>query len=165
MYKNIIVIIVVFLISLKCTSPSFELKGIVRDGFDGSPLNSVKVVLKGTNFSIKTAQDGSFSLKIPFSSTPGVFIENYNSVSFLKKSEKGSDIFLFADKNGYQRLEYKISSGITSLTLNILPNPVAFQASDYKSDHIPNTSQLTNDVKWEDIIDGVRLFYEKRVET
>ncbi len=165
MFKNQIILAVVLVFTIKCTSPSFELNGVVQDGLDGSPLNGVKVVLKGTNFSIKTAQDGSFSLKIPFSSTPDVFIENYNSVPFLKSNKNSSDIFLITEKNGYQQLEYKISSGITGLTLNLLPDPVAFQASDYKGDHIPNTSQLTNYVKWEDIIDGVRLFYEKRVET
>ncbi len=156
MYKNLILLAVVFGLTTKCTSPTYQLKGVVQDGLNGGAIAGVEVALKGAGLSALTDNKGEFLLKVPYSATPGVN---------LRKGDPASDMVLIAGKSGYQQLEYRMSSGTTGMILNILPEPVAFQASDYLGDFIPFTTQLTNDVQWENIIDGVRLFYEKRVET
>jgi len=158
------VIAVISVLAIKCTSPNFELTGVVQDGLDGETISGVEVLLKGTGLSTVTDSKGNFSMKVPCSATTGGLIEEINSTLFLKESSTASDMVLIADKSGYQQLEYKMSSRITDLTLNILPEPPEFRASDYTGDYIPFTSRLEHDVLWEDIIDGIRLFYEKRVE-
>jgi len=156
MYKKLILLSVVFGLITKCTIPNFELKGVVQDALNGGALAGVEVALKGSRISVMTDDKGEFLLKVP------------NALAPHSNSENGgptSDLVLMADKSGYQQLEYKVSSRTTGVTLNILPEPVAFQASDYTGDFIPFSTQLINDIKWEDIIDGIRLYYEKRVET
>ena len=155
MYKNLILLAIVFGLASKCTNPTYELKGVVQDGLNGGAIAGVEVALKGAGLSVLTDNKGEFLLKIPNSATP---LDN------VKNGDPARDMVLMADKSGYQHLEYRMPSRTTGMTLNILPEPVAFQASDYTGDFIPFTSQLTSDVRWEDIIDGVRLFYEKRVE-
>jgi len=142
--KYIIVITAFLFATVRCSSPSYQLNGVVQNGLDGRPIIGVNVTLKGTSNSNLTDREGNFSLLV------------YNNDS--------SNNFLIAEKNGYQQLEYKISSRTTGLTLSILPKPATFKSSDYAGDFLPNTRQLLSDVKWEDIIDGVRLFYEKRVD-
>ena len=166
MFKNKILfgIIVVSLFVTKCTNPGYELTGLVQDGLNGEALIGVEVALEGTNLTAVTDNNGNFSLKVSYSITPGIHIEEVNSTSFLKNSTKASKMLLIAGKSGYQQLEYKISSRTSGLVLNILPEPQEFKANDYTGDYIPFTSRLENDVQWENIIDGVRLFYEKRVE-
>ena len=156
MHKNLILLAVIFGLTIKCTSPTYELKGVVQDGLNGRAIAGVEVELKGAGLSVLTDDKGEFLFKVPYSATTGAQLE---------KGDPANDMVLIADKSGYQQLEYKMSSGTTGMTLNILPDPVAFLASDYTGDFIPFTTQLNNDVRWEDIIDGVRMFYEKRVET
>ncbi len=165
MYKNSIAIIALLFVTVRCSSPSFEINGFVQDGLDGRALIGVKVTLKGTTNSVLTDRDGNFSLLISKNDASDISIENINSVPYLRKGKKEADILLLAEKIGYQQLEYKISSRVANLKLNILPNPESFELRDFTSDIIPNTRQLSGDVKWENIIDGIRLFYEKRIKT
>ncbi len=141
--KYIIVITAFLFATVRCSSPSYQLNGVVQNGLDGRPIIGVNVTLKGTSNSNLTDREGNFSLLV------------YNNDS--------SNNFLIAEKNGYQQLEYKISSRSTGLILNILPEAAAFKENDFTSDFLPNTSHLLSDVKWEGIIDGIRLFYEKRI--
>ncbi len=165
MYKNqILFIVFVLIFTIKCTSPDYELTGIVQDGLEGGGIAGVEVTLKGTSNRAVTDNNGNFSLKVPYSVKSGIPIEKVNSIPFLKTNNLAIDMVLVAGKSGYQQLEYQISSRITGLVLNILPEPLEFKASDYTSDYIPFTSRLENDVQWESIIDGLRLFYEKRVD-
>ncbi len=144
MKKNSIVfgVVVLFLLTLKCTGPNFELTGVVQDGLDGEVIPGVEVMLEGTTLSTVTDGNGNFSLKVPDSANPGV---------------------LFAGKSSYQQEKYQFSSRTTDLVINMLPEPQAFKASDYTSPFIPFTSHLEHDVQWECIIDGIRSFYEKRI--
>lgn len=165
MRRNILhFLILISLFAIKCTKPTYELSGVVRNGLNGQSVEDAKVFLKGTNFTAVADNDGNFSLKIPYSATPGVSVEEINAVPFLKKDSTSSGMILIAEKNGYQQLEYRLSKKTKNLTLSILPEPAEFKASDYTGDYIPFTSRLESDVQWENIIDGIRLFYEKRTE-
>lgn len=145
MKKNSIVfgVVVLLLLTLKCTGPNLELTGIVQDGLYGEGLAGIEVMLEGTTLSTVTGADGSFSLEVPYSET--------------------SDVLL-AGKIGYQQEKYQLSSRTSGLVINILPEPKEFKASDYTSSFIPFTSRLEKNVHWESIIDGIRSFYEKRID-
>jgi hypothetical protein len=162
--KSFLAVLAICIITIHCTNPAVQLEGVVKNGLEGNGLDSVTVMLKGTEFSAMTDKNGSFSLKVPHSALPGFSFKEINSTMYLKKNPEAPDWILTAEKEGYQQLEYTLSSKPTGLTLNILPEPVEFKASDYTSDYIPYTIRLKEDVKWEDIIDGVRLFYEKRID-
>ena len=136
-------ILLVLVFSTKCTGPSYELSGVVHDGLDGEAITGVEVLLEGTTFSTVTDERGIFSLKLPYSVTSGVLI---------------------AGKAGYQLERYQVSFRTTGLTITILPEPKIYKASDYAGAYIPFTSRLEHAVQWEHIIDGVRLFYEKRID-
>jgi len=166
MYRNrlFFVVIVIFTFAVKCTSPGYELTGLVQDGLDGEALKGVEIALEGTSLTAVTDNNGNFYLKVPYSVTPGVLIEEVNSTSYLINNTFPLKMVLIAGKSGYQQLEYKLSSRTSGLVLNILPEPPEFKASDYTGSYIPFTSRLVHDVQWESIIDGVRLFYEKRVD-
>ena len=163
--KILLISIIACLFTIECTVSTYELSGIVRDGLNGQIVSDAKVLLKGTNITTVTDDAGNFSLKIPYSDAPGIAIEEINAILFLKKNAASSEMILMAEKNGFQALEYKLPNRTTNLTLNILPEPVEFKASDYTGDYIPFTTRLEHDVQWEDIIDGIRLFYEKRTES
>lgn len=130
MYKNrlIFVVIIIIAFTVKCTNPSYELTGLVQNGLDGEALPAVEVELRGTSISAVTDKNGNFSLKVPYSATPGVRIEEINSTAFLKNNTKNSYMVLVAGKSGYQQLEYQVSSRTTGLVLNILPEPTEFKA-------------------------------------
>ena len=150
MFKNLIILSVVVGLTTTCTNPTYELTGVVQDGVNGEAIAGVEVVLKGSRLSVKTDDTGEFTLKVPDAAA---------SHAISEKGHPASAMVLVTDKNGYQPLEYKVSSRMSGMTLNILPEPLAFQASDYTCDFIPFTTRMTQDVKWEDIIDGIRLFY------
>ena len=158
-------LILISLFAIKCTKPAYELSGVVRNGLNGQIVKNAKVFLKGTNLRTVSDNDGNFSLKIPYSATPGVSIEEINAIPFLKKDSFSYEMILVAEKNGYQQLEYSLPNKTKNLILGILPEPGEFKASDYTGNYIPFTSRLEYDVQWENIIDGIRLFYEKRTET
>jgi dienelactone hydrolase len=162
--KISIVIIVTILFSVRCTNPSFELTGVVTNGLDGEIIKEAEVSLKGTNISAVTDNNGHFTLQVPYSVAPGVSIREINSTPFMKKEGHAPDMVLIANKSGYQQLEYNLSSRTTNLSLAVVPEPREFRAEDYTGEYIPFTSKLTHDVQWENIIDGVRLFYEKRID-
>jgi dienelactone hydrolase len=166
MYKNkfLFILIAIFVITIRCTSQTYELTGIVEDGLDGKAVTGVEVNLKGTGISTVTDDKGNFSLNVPYSATPGVLVEEIKATPFLNKKATASEMVLIAGKSGYQQLEYRMSSRSIGLVLNILPEPQEFRASDYTGAYIPYTSRLEHDVQWDSIIDGVRLFYEKRVK-
>jgi dienelactone hydrolase len=166
MYKSKLILVIIISVSVfvRCVSPGYELTGVVKNGLDGKPVDGAEIVLEGTFLSTVTDKEGRFVLKIPSSELSGISVKNINSTPFLVKRDSASDMVLVADKIGYQKLKYRISSRITDMVLNILPEPLEFKDSDYTGDYIPFTSLLENDVQWEDIIDGIRLFYEKRVD-
>ncbi len=122
MHKYIIAITAFLFVTIRCSSPSCQLKGVVQDGLNGSLLIGVNVTLKGTSNSVLTDTEGNFLLLV------------YNNDSSI------------AEKNGCQQLEYKISSRTTGLVLNIIPEPVSFDANDYSSNFIPHTTHLTEEV-------------------
>ena len=136
-------VLVVLVLSLKCTSPTVELTGMVQNGLNGDVLAGVKVMLEGTTLSTVTDDKGSFSLEIPLSSNPEVLITR---------------------TNGYQQEKYQISSRTSDLVINMMPEPKEFKASDYTGPFISFTSPLEQEVQWENIIDGIRSFYEKRID-
>ena len=150
--------------AVQCTNPSFELAGVVKDGLDGKVLAGTQVILKGTNYKAVTGAEGTFSLNVPYSAKPDLKIKEINSTPYLRRNSLHTEMVLVAEKSGYQQLVYDIASRITGLELYILPAPMEFRASDYTGDHMPFTDRLEHDVQWEDIIDGIRLFYEKRTE-
>ena len=136
-------VLVIFVLSLNCTGPKDELTGTVQDGLNGDGLAGVEVMMEGTTLSAVTDDKGSFSLEVPLSSNQEVLI---------------------ARTSGYQQEEYQISFRIGDLVINMLPEPKEFKASDYTGPFIPFTARLEQDVQWESIIDGIRLFYEKRID-
>ena len=70
MYKNLILLAIVFGLASKCTNPTYELKGVVQDGLNGGAIAGVEVALKGAGLSVLTDNKGEFLLKIPNSATP-----------------------------------------------------------------------------------------------
>ncbi len=167
MKKNnlLFIFIIVGLLALNCTGPVFEIKGVVNDGLNGAVVENAEVVLKGTNHSTTTDKNGSFLLKVPTSDLNGITTQELNATVYLKKESDSPDLILVAGKSRYQPLEYRLTNKSTGLTLNLLPVPPRFNAKDYTGNHISFTNPLEEDVQWENIIDGVRRFYEKRIKT
>ncbi|MDR2915926.1 MAG: dienelactone hydrolase family protein [Tannerella sp.] len=164
-YRILYILAITVFLTVKCTNPSFEITGVVQNGLNGEPAKGTKVCLQGTGYSTVTNKNGDFKLKIPLSTYPAISIEDINTTSFIKKRTPGFNMTLIAEKKGFQSLEYHISSRLSNLSLGILPEPPEFNASDYSGEYLPFTTRLEKDVQWENIIDGVRLFYEKRVES
>ncbi len=91
MYKNLVLLAVVFGLTIKCTSPTYELKGVVQDGLNGGAIAGVEVAIKGAGLSVLTDDKGEFLLKVLNSATPGVNLEN---------GGPAYDIVLIAGKSG-----------------------------------------------------------------
>lgn len=167
MYRKRLLFIIYFIVflTIKCISSPFKITGVVQNGLDGNRIKGVKIVLKGTNISTTTDNRGNFILQVPYSAHSRISIKKIKSAEFLIKDAQEPDMILVASNDGYQQLEYRISKRINNLVLGILPEPGKSGTTDYTGDSIPFTSRLEEDVKWEEIIDGVRLFYENRVES
>lgn len=163
MYKTLFLLVVVFGFAVQNRSDAYELTGIVQDGLDGKAVVGARITLSGTRVKAVTDSTGTFSLTVHGAINRSLPKADRNSSGLSRGRLQVPDRVLFADKNGYQQLKYPLSSKTTGLVLSILPEPAPFRASDYTGADIPFTSRLTNDVTWENIIDGVRLFYEKRV--
>ncbi len=62
---SLLLFAVVFGLTIRCTSPAYEIEGVVQDGLYGGVIDGVEVTLEGTGISALTDRKGEFSLKIP----------------------------------------------------------------------------------------------------
>ncbi len=122
----------------------------------------VKVSIEDTQISTITNNKGEFVLEIPREYDKNLNIDEFEKTHYLKSGE--CTLILKACKEQFQPLYYPISGKINDITLGILPYPNPFRGDFYSASHLPSTRLIKNDVEWENIIDGVRSFHEKRLE-
>ncbi|SFL29034.1 Dienelactone hydrolase family protein [Porphyromonadaceae bacterium KH3CP3RA] len=154
----------IFFIICGCTNTSIKITGKVQNGLDGTAISGAKVTLDEIGITAFTDKEGTFTLTIPSDSYLKIVVKDINSNQYLKKESGSSDIVLIVEKEQFKLLSYIISDKINDLIIGILPEPEEFNAEYYSENHMPFTHLMENEVEWERIIDGVRLFHEKRLK-
>ncbi|HZH73036.1 MAG TPA: dienelactone hydrolase family protein, partial [Mariniphaga sp.] len=165
MKNSLICILSFFLIVLisACSKSGIVIDGVVRDGLSGIPVEEAKVSFKNTGISSTTDEKGYFSLTIPLTELEGIDVKVIDSIQYFIPDFDEPAPFLVAQKTGFQDLKYPLNLRTNGLALNILPEPIEYNAEDYTGENISFTEKLDKEVQWEDIIDGVRTFYENRI--
>ncbi len=60
MYKKLVLLTIIFGLTTKCTSPDYELTGVVQDGLNGGVVAGGSVILEGTNLTVITNNEEIF---------------------------------------------------------------------------------------------------------
>ncbi|SCD19157.1 Hypothetical protein PSM36_0323 [Proteiniphilum saccharofermentans] len=154
----------IFFVICNSTSASIKITGKVQNGLDGKPIYGAKVTLEEIGITTFTGKNGVFTLNIPPGSKLKITVKEIDSNQYIIKSLDSPEIALTVEKEHFKRLSYRISDKINDLTLGILPKPGIFNTEYYSADQMPSTYLMENKVEWEKIIDGVRLFHEKRLK-
>lgn len=164
LHKFIFYLFCVFFIIYGCTNTSIKITGKVQNGLDGTVISGAKVTLNGTGISVFTDKEGTFTLTIPSNSGIEIAVKEINSNKYIVNGLDSPGIVLTVGKDDFKQLAYPVLEKINDLAIGILPEPGEFNAEYYSANHMPFTHLLENEVEWEKIIDGVRLFHEKRLE-
>ncbi|WP_352421788.1 dienelactone hydrolase family protein [Proteiniphilum sp.] len=136
----------------------------MQNGLDGTVIHGAKVTLNGTEITTFSDKNGFFTLIIPRNLALKIGVKEINSNQYLVKDSYSPEIILTIRKEYFKQLRYLVSDKINDLTIGILPTSEIFNAEYYSSNHMPFTHLLEDEVEWKKIIDGVRLFHEKRLK-
>lgn len=164
-YKVFLLTGLVFFLSVNCFGFSSELTGTVQNGLNGQCVAGAIIYIKETEVSTITDVDGRFVLKLPPSSTWSILEEKSDSSQYLEKTPHTTDLVLQVVIEQFQQLEYRVNDRVNNLTLGILPETMTFKEENYFVNTLQNTAILEENVQWEKIIDGVRLYHENRLES
>lgn len=163
-YPKIFVLLATVVLYTACHRHTSELTGVVYHGLTGEPLEGVKVTVKGTKFSEQTGRGGHFSLSVPRNVIPVTSLIKIGNTTFIHPDSNTSQISLIVKKEDFQAQDYQVVSAGEGLAIHLMPDPQPVEKNEYLDKKLPQTAFLAYDVQWENIIDGVRMFYEKRIE-
>ena len=163
-YKFFSLIGFVFFLSTNCFAFSSELKGVIQNGLNGQRIEGATIYIKGSNISSVSDADGRFVLKFPSLSIYGE-VDGKSTSQYLKNTPQATEMILQVDKENFYQLEYLVNDRINNLILGILPEAKTFKKEEYCGNNLSNTILLEENVKWEEIIDGVRLYHENRLHS
>ncbi len=164
LHRLIFSLLSLFFVICNSTNASIKITGKVQNGLDGKAIYGAKVTLNGTEITAFTDKKGAFTLTVLPDSDLKIIVKDINSNQYLKKDSNSTNIILIVEKEQFKLLTHIISDKINDLTLGILPKSGIFNTEYYSANHMPFTHLLENEVEWEGIIDGIRLFHEKRLK-
>ncbi|MBY5959400.1 dienelactone hydrolase family protein [Membranicola marinus] len=163
-YVNFASYLMLLVLLTGCTEPSYKLVGVVQNGLTGEPIQGVNVSIQGASRSEITNRDGCFSLTVPKQAMLGTTSGKNGNTSYPYEEAAASRILLDVVKSEFQSQEYQVFSNHKKITILLMPAPNSVESKGYLGIKMPQTDLLEHEVQWENIIDGVRMFYEKRIE-
>lgn len=151
--------------TVDCLTKRFpEIKGKVQNGLDGSPIQNATVTFEDLEIFTLTDKNGFFSLRIPLEFSNRFLLHDDDIDQYIIENTDSLEVTLSIEKEGFKSSQYRVYDKIQDLTIGVLPEPKVF-TNEYFSDlKMPFTHLIENEVEWEEIIDGVRTFHEKRIE-
>lgn len=150
MYKTfkVLLTLILSLLFVLQIYPKTEVKGIVLNGLNGKAVKNARVTVKGNSNSTYTDARGEFNLIVPQS-------KNENTSLIIK---------LIIEKNGFKPEEYSLKDTSDQSLICLLPITQLSIDENYFSSNLYDSYLLKEDVEWEDVIDGVRLYHEDRIK-